>query len=146
MEAELWLLESTLTVEHAGELLSACEVRYDASFPGRRGGSGKLLEVGKPTLFETPFASGQMRLFGLAETLGDDGWLKMLRLDDYAPRGRVARGCCSRPCSPTRTPSEADPGASKRLPIKPSHRRCGLRLGRRAPAASPWPPRLGRGS
>ncbi len=27
-----------------------------------------------------------MRLFGLAETLGDDGWLKALRLDDYAPR------------------------------------------------------------
>ena len=23
---------------------------------------------------------------GLAETLGDDGWLKALRLDDYAPR------------------------------------------------------------
>jgi hypothetical protein len=27
-----------------------------------------------------------MRLFGLAETLGEDGWLKALRLDDYAPR------------------------------------------------------------
>jgi hypothetical protein len=27
-----------------------------------------------------------MRLFGLAEGLGDDGWLKMLRLEDYAPR------------------------------------------------------------
>jgi hypothetical protein len=86
-EAELWLLESTLTVEHAGELLSAYEVRYDANFPGRRSGSGKLLEVGKPTLFETPFASGQMRLFGLAETLGDGGGLKMLKLDDCTPRG-----------------------------------------------------------
>ena len=28
-----------------------------------------------------------MRLFGLAETLlGEDGWLKALRLGDYAPR------------------------------------------------------------
>ena len=38
-------------------------------------------------LFENPSVSGQPRLFGLAETFGDDGWLKMLRLDDYAPRG-----------------------------------------------------------
>jgi hypothetical protein len=42
--------------------------------------------VGKPTLFETPFAPGQIRLFRLAETLGEDGWLKSLRLEDYAPR------------------------------------------------------------
>jgi hypothetical protein len=28
-----------------------------------------------------------MRLFGLlAQTLGEDGWLKVLRLDNYAPR------------------------------------------------------------
>ena len=42
--------------------------------------------MGKPALFETSHALGQMRLFGLAETLGEDGWLKVLRLDDYAPR------------------------------------------------------------
>jgi len=53
---------------------------------GGRSGSGRLLEVRKPTLFETPFAPGQPKLFGLAETLGDDGWLKALRLEDYAPR------------------------------------------------------------
>ena len=40
----------------------------------------------KPTLFETPYVAGQMRPFGLAETLGEDGWLKVMRLDDYAPR------------------------------------------------------------
>ena len=28
----------------------------------------------------------QLRLFDLAEGLGDDGWLKALRLEDYAPR------------------------------------------------------------
>ncbi len=42
--------------------------------------------VKKPTLFGTPFASGQMRLFGLSETLGDSGWLKALRLEDYVAR------------------------------------------------------------
>jgi len=36
----------------------------------------------KPTLFETAFVAGQMRLFGLAETLGEDGWLKAIRLED----------------------------------------------------------------
>lgn len=78
---DLWFLEKTPTVEHAGEPLSA----YEAM--DRRGGAGgRLLEVRRPTLFETSHASGQPRLFGLAETLGDDGWLKALRLDDYAPR------------------------------------------------------------
>lgn len=56
-EADLWLLEKTLTVEHAGEPLSAYEVDYEAD--GGRGGSGRLFDVRKPTLFETPFASGQ---------------------------------------------------------------------------------------
>jgi hypothetical protein len=83
-EAELWLVENTLTVEHAGEPLSAYEVAYEAQ--GGRGGSGRLLEVSKPTLFKTPFAPGQMRLFGLAETLGEGGWLKALRLEDYVAR------------------------------------------------------------
>ena len=46
----------------------------------------------KPTLFETSYVvAGQMRLFGLAETLGEDGWLKVLRLEDYVPR-RSSRG------------------------------------------------------
>ena len=34
-EADLWLLEKTLTVEHAGEPLSAYEVAYDAGSPAR---------------------------------------------------------------------------------------------------------------
>ena len=82
-KADLWLLERTLTVEHAGRPLSAYEVDYDPPGGGR---GGRLLWVGGPTLFETPFAPNQMRLFGLAETLGDDGWLRALRLEDYAPR------------------------------------------------------------
>ncbi|MBA3953599.1 MAG: helix-turn-helix domain-containing protein [Rubrobacter sp.] len=90
-EAQLWLLERTLTVEHAGEPLSAYEVAYDARSPGGRGGSGRLLEVKKATLYETPYAPGQLRLFGLAETLGEEGWLKALRLEDYAARRRTRR-------------------------------------------------------
>ena len=81
---DLWLLEKTLTVEHAGRPLSSYEVDYDPG--GGRGGAGRLLRVTKPELFETPFAPAQMRLFGLAEGLGEDGWLKALRLEDYASR------------------------------------------------------------
>jgi hypothetical protein len=102
-EADLWLLERTLTVEHAEETLGAYEVDHDPA--GGRGGSGRLLAVRRPTLFETPFASGQMRLFDLTETLGEDGWLKVLRLDEYASRSaHRPRRCSSRFSSPTRTP------------------------------------------
>lgn len=87
-EADLWLLENTLTLEHAGESLSAYEVAHDmAGLPDdARGRSGRLAAVRKLTLFETSYVAGQMRLFGLAETLGEDGWLKVMRLEDYAPR------------------------------------------------------------
>jgi hypothetical protein len=51
-EANLWLLESTLTVEHEGEPLSAYEVDRDPA--SGRGGSGRLLEVKKASLLETP--------------------------------------------------------------------------------------------
>ena len=86
-EANLWLLEDTLTLEHAGESLSAYEVTHDmAGLPNARGRSGRLAAVRKLILFETSYVAAQMRLFGLAETLGEDGWLKVMRLDDYAPR------------------------------------------------------------
>jgi hypothetical protein len=87
-EADLWLLENTLTLEHAGEPLSAYEVARDAAGAPDdvRGRSGRLAAVRKPTLFESSYVAGQMRLFSLAETLGEDGWLKVLRLEDYAPR------------------------------------------------------------
>jgi hypothetical protein len=76
----------TLTVEHAGEPLSAYEVAYDARPQGHGSGISRLLAVKKPMLFVTPFVPHQPRLFGLAETLSADGWLKSSRLDDYAPR------------------------------------------------------------
>lgn len=43
-EADLWLLGDTLTLEHAGEPISAYGVAHDAGSPGARGRSGRLLE------------------------------------------------------------------------------------------------------
>jgi putative transposase len=78
-EAALWLEPETLTVEYAGEPLSRYEVHYPP-------GSTELHRVGRATLFETPIVVHQPRLFDLAEALGEEGWLKALRLADYAPR------------------------------------------------------------
>jgi putative transposase len=78
-EAALWLEPETLTVEYAGEPLSRYEVHYSP-------GSTELRRVGRATLFETSIVVHQPRLFDLAEALGEEGWLKALRLADYAPR------------------------------------------------------------
>ena len=77
-EAALWLREKTLTVEYAGEPLSRYEVEFSAD-------SDKPRKVSRPVLFGTAIALAQARLFGL-ESLGEGGWLKTLRLEDYAPR------------------------------------------------------------
>jgi hypothetical protein len=53
---------------------------------GSGGCAGKLREVRDPTLFENSHALRQLRLCDLAEALGEEGWLKVLRLDDYAAR------------------------------------------------------------
>lgn len=73
------------TVENVGEPLSAYEVAYDAA--GGRSGAGMLLGVNKPTLFGPPRRVGPTEvLFGLSETVGDDGWLRAFRLADHAAR------------------------------------------------------------
>ena len=77
-EAALWLREKTLTVEHQGEPLS----RYEVDFSP---GTGKPRALVRPVLFETALARPQPKLFRL-ESLGESGWLKALRLGDYAPR------------------------------------------------------------
>jgi hypothetical protein len=41
--------------------------------------------IARPVLFGTAIALPEPRLFGL-EVLGEGGWLKTLRLADYAPR------------------------------------------------------------
>ncbi len=77
-EAALWLRDRTLTIEHGGEPLSRYEVEFTA-------GTEKPRALTHPLLFESTAALAEQRLFGL-ETLGDGGWLKTLRLEDYAPR------------------------------------------------------------
>lgn len=78
-EAALWLEPKTLTMEYAGEALSRYEVRRSAD-------GAELREVGKATMFETSIVVHQPKLFDLASALGEDGWLKAVRMDDYAPR------------------------------------------------------------
>ncbi len=74
-EAAIWLQPGSLTVEYAGETLSAYDVELAA-------GTGKPRSVERPRLFETPHTLPQLRLFALDET----GWLKALKLEGYAPR------------------------------------------------------------
>ena len=85
-EAELWLQEDSLTVEYGGEALSRYEVECDSA--GGASSVGRLREVKSPTLFETSVAlpAKPLRLFDLAKVLGDEGWMKVLKLDEYAPR------------------------------------------------------------
>jgi hypothetical protein len=60
-------------------------LRRHASF-----GTSKLEEVTNPRLFTTRYARSrpQLRLFGLEDALGEGGWLKALRLEEYATRTR----------------------------------------------------------
>ena len=77
-EAALWLRDKWLTVEHAGEPLSRYAVAFSA-------GSGKPRAVARPVLFGTSLTPPQPKLFRL-DSLGEGGWLKAARLEDYAPK------------------------------------------------------------
>ncbi len=85
-EVAIWIGGDGLSVEYAGQTLS----RYDVSLSSKRTQrSAKLLldDVSNPHLFATRYGRSrvQPRLFKLEEVLGKDGWLKALRLEDYAP-------------------------------------------------------------
>ena len=75
-EAAVWLQPGSLTVEYGGETLSV----YDVELAD---GTGKPRAIGRPRLFETSYILPQLRLFALDEA----GWLKAMRLEDYAARG-----------------------------------------------------------
>ena len=80
----MWVREDSLTVEYGGEPLSRYEVECD---PATGVGSvGRLRRVKGHTLFETSIVVPQLRLFDLGEVLGEEGWAKFLKLDEYAPR------------------------------------------------------------
>ncbi len=80
---------------HVGKrTLSAYEVAYNAA--GGRSGAGKLLTVTRPTLFETPLAPGQMRLFGLAEGSAMTAGSRRSDWKTTPPGGRDGRWRCSK--------------------------------------------------
>jgi hypothetical protein len=79
-----WIQEDSLSVEYGGETLSRYKVECD---PASGSSSlGRLQKVNGHTLFETSFVVPQLRLFDLGEVLGEEGWVKFLKLEEYAPR------------------------------------------------------------
>jgi putative transposase len=85
-EVVVWMAEDALTVEYGGEALSRYEVECDP--PAGVSSVGKLRTVKGHTLFEISIASPAkpLRLFDLHQALGEEGWIKVLKLEEYAPR------------------------------------------------------------
>lgn len=83
-QVAVWVQEDSLTVEYGGEALSRYEVECDP--PAGVSSVGRLRAVKGPTLFETSIIVPQLRLFNLGEALGEEGWIKAIKLDEYAPR------------------------------------------------------------
>lgn len=77
-EATVCLEAEHLTLEYRGQPLSRYDVRFVA-------GSEELRAIMRPRLFETSFALPQLRLFEL-DALGNEGWLKAIKLEGYTPR------------------------------------------------------------
>jgi putative transposase len=83
-QVTVWVQEDSLTVEYGGEALSRYEVECDP--PVGVSSVGRLRGVRGHTLFETSIILPQLRLFDLGEALGEEGWMKAIKLDEYAPR------------------------------------------------------------
>ena len=85
-EVVVWVAENALTVEYGGEALSHYEVECDSA--GDISPVGRLRRVKNYTLCETSVASPAkpLRLFDLNDVLGEEGWIKVLKLEEYAPR------------------------------------------------------------
>lgn len=77
-EATLWLEAERLTLEYRGQPLS----RYDVGFVAE---TEELRTITRPRLFETSYSIPQLRLFRL-DALGEAGWLKALKLEEYVLR------------------------------------------------------------
>ena len=84
MEVAVWVAEDELTVEYDGEVLSRYEVECEPATS--MGTVGRLRKVKGHTLFESSIISPQLRLFDLNEVLGEKGWMKVLKLNEYTPR------------------------------------------------------------
>lgn len=84
MEVSVWVAEDELTVEYDGESLSRYEVECEPA--AGVAAIGRLRRIKGHTLFETSIVPPQLRLFDLGEALGEEGWMKFVKLDEYAPR------------------------------------------------------------
>lgn len=80
-EVALWLGKDGLSVEYAGQPLS----RYDVSLSAD---AARLEDMTNPRLFLTKHRTPQLKLFALEEALDSGGWLKALKLAEYAARTR----------------------------------------------------------
>jgi transposase len=82
-EVAIWIGNEGLSVEYGGQTLS----RYDVSLSSKRT-QRSLEDVSNPRLFSTRYRLSRLqpKLFSLEEYLGEGGWLKAIRLEDYAPR------------------------------------------------------------
>lgn len=83
-QVAVWVQEDALTVEYGGEALSRYEVACDSA--AGVSSVGRLQEVKGYTLFETSIILPQLRLFDLGKALGEGGWIKAIKLNEYAPR------------------------------------------------------------
>ena len=83
-EVAVWLGDGEMAVEYGGRTLS----RYHVSLSRD---AAKLEAVTNPRLFATPYRTAQPKLFAL-DALGEEGWLKALKLTEYATRARRPPG------------------------------------------------------
>jgi predicted ester cyclase len=84
---DLGMLQQIGAVPELGEQGVEPLSRYAVEFSAT---TGKPEGIARPVLFGTAIALAQPRLFGLG-VLGEGGWQKALKLEDYAPRRRRAR-------------------------------------------------------
>jgi hypothetical protein len=84
MEVAVWVAEDERTVEYDGEALSRYEVECEPATGVNA--VGRLRRVKSHALFENSIVVPQLRLFDLGEALGEESWMKLLKLAEYAPR------------------------------------------------------------
>ena len=94
-EVGVCLGDGEMVLEYGGKTLS----RYDVSLSRD---AATLEAVTNPRLFATPYQRSrlELRLFDLQDSLGDAGWLKVLRLDGYAARNRRCTEALRHPLFP----------------------------------------------
>lgn len=84
LEVAVWVAGDELTVEYDGEEL--CRYTVECESATGVAAVGRLRRIKSHTLFETTIVPFQLRLFDLGEVLGEEGWVKFLKLEEYEPR------------------------------------------------------------